>query len=226
MKKTLRISFILNIIIFVFVVIATIFMFTGFKFMKTNSPLLTKSNIEMFKFFTVDSNILMGIVSLVFLIYDYMFLKGMIKKIPKLVYILKLTATVGVSLTFLTTVFYLAPFAGGDFLEYFKNSNLFFHLFVPVLSIITFIFFEKTDNLSMKSVLIGIIPMVIYAIFYLVNVLVHIKNGKVDFVYDWYLFAKGGKSSIIFVFIFMILITYLISYVLWLLNRSKLNVKE
>ena len=226
MKKALKISFVLNIIIFAFVIIASVFMFTGFRFMKTNSPILTKSNIEMFKFFTVDSNLLMGIISLIFLIYDYMVIKEKIKEIPKVLYVLKLTATVGVTLTFLTTVFYLAPFAGGDFFEYFKNSNLFFHLLVPVLSIIAFIFFEKTNSLDRKSTFIGIIPMLIYAVYYLVNVLVHFKNGKVDFAYDWYLFAKGGYNSIIIVFIFMILITYLISCLLCYLNRSKLNVKE
>ena len=63
------ISLIFNVTIVFLVIIISIFMFTGFKFMP-DETLLELSNIEMFKFYTVDSNILMGIISLRFIIYE------------------------------------------------------------------------------------------------------------------------------------------------------------
>ena len=66
--KKIKISLIINIIIVLIVIIGNIFMFTGIKFMPGGS-LLEVSKIEMFKFYTVDSNILIGIISLIFIIY-------------------------------------------------------------------------------------------------------------------------------------------------------------
>ena len=57
MKKS-KISLILNILIVAFVVLGTVFMFTGIKFMPSNDSLVS-TKIEMFKYFTVDSNIFM-----------------------------------------------------------------------------------------------------------------------------------------------------------------------
>lgn len=184
--KKIKVSLILNILIVLLVILATIFMFTGFKFMPGGS-LLEVSKVEMFKFYTVDSNILMGIVSLIFIIYEKKLLKNKIKEIPKKVYILKLIATSGISLTFITTSFFLAPTYG--FYAMFNNSNLLFHLVVPVLSIITYIFFEKHDN-KYKYAILGIIPMFLYSIFYTTNILIHLNNGGLTFKYDFMAFYK------------------------------------
>ena len=222
MKSKIKISIILNSIIALFVLLASIFMFTGIKFMEATDLVLSSSKLEMFKYFTVDSNLLMGIVSIIFIFYNYLLLKKRIDSIPTFIYILKLSATVGVVLTFLTTTIYLAPFSEFDFLEFYKNSNLFFHLLVPILSFITFVFFEKTNKIKLKQTFYGLIPMLIYAIFYITNVIMHFENGKISHTYDWYGFANNGKSSIIIVFLLMILITYGISYTLWYLNSKKM----
>ena len=65
MKKSL----VYNIIIFLLVLLGTIFMFTGYQFM-TNTRLLDSSGFEAFKYYTVDSNILVGISSLIMVIYE------------------------------------------------------------------------------------------------------------------------------------------------------------
>ena len=80
--KKVKTSLIMNIIITILVILGTTFMFTGFKFMPSDD-LLVASNIEMFKFFTVDSNILMGLIALVLAIYEIRLLKKNIKEIPK-----------------------------------------------------------------------------------------------------------------------------------------------
>lgn len=218
MSKKLKVSFVLNILILLFVFVATIFMLTGFRFMD-GEKILSNSHLEVFKYFTVDSNLLMGIASLVFLV----FLKKDNSNIPKGIYILKYVATVSVTLTFATTVFYLAPTSQYGFFSFFTNSNLFFHFVIPVLSIITFVFFENTDKISFGDTFFGLIPMGIYSIFYITNVLTHIENGKILPLYDWYGFLKNGINGVFSVIIVMIAATYLICIGLYYLNKKMDN---
>ena len=66
--KNIKISFIINLMITFFTVVASIIMFTGFKFMNEYETVLESTKIGMLKFFTVESNLFMGIVALFFAI--------------------------------------------------------------------------------------------------------------------------------------------------------------
>ena len=88
MRKRIYMSLFINIIIFLLVVIASIIMFTGFRFMFGHEIALESTKLGMFRFFTVDSNIFMGIIAFVFSINEILFLKGKIKKIKLKYYIL------------------------------------------------------------------------------------------------------------------------------------------
>lgn len=219
-KKSIKISLVINLIIVLFTIIASIIMFTGIKIME-GEPILETTKLGMFKFFTVDSNLLMGIVSLIFVIKEKALLEGKIDEIPASLYIMKLVSTVGVALTFLVVFCYLGPIASGGLISLLKNGNLFFHFLIPLLSIINFIFFEQTDKLKFKYSFIGILTALVYAIFYLINVLIHIENGKVSPMYDWYWFVQGGLWQAIIVLPLMLVITYIISLLLWKFNRKK-----
>ena len=219
MSKKIKISFALNILLLVMVIFATVSMFTGFKFMK-GGDLLSISKFEMFKFFTVDSNILLGIASLVMLIFEGKLLKGKIDKLPTSVYVFKMAATVGVALTFFVTTFYLAPYSVFNFFDFYKNANLFFHFIVPVLSIISFVFIENTNQIHFKHSLFGIVPVIIYAIYYVINVVTHIVDGKVSYDYDFYGFVKGGIESIGVVALIIILASYLFTVLIWGINKK------
>ena len=220
MDKKIKISILLNAIIVVLVIFGTISMFTGFEFMGHSEMSLTSTKIEMFKFFTVDSNILMGIISLIFLIKECKMIKNNEFKISKNMAIWKLVGTVGVTLTFLTTAFYLAPFAPYGYFSLFLNANLFFHLVVPLLSIISFAFLENNEEISFRESFLGMIPMLIYAIFYIVNVIVHFENGDVPYKYDFYGFVKGDLWTISISAGIMIFFTFLISLSLWGINKK------
>ena len=219
-KKNIKISFILNIITVILTLIATIIMFTGFKFMTGYDVVLESSRIGMFKFFTVDSNLLMGVVALIFAIKEYKILEGKIEDISTRYYILKLASTTSVSLTFIVVFAYLGPISKHGIYSMLQNSNLFFHLLIPVISIINFIAFEKTDKIKIKYSLYGLIPTVLYSIFYLTNVLIHMENGKVDPIYDWYWFVQNGVWSTIIILPLMWLISYFITFALWKINRK------
>ena len=125
-KKSIKISLVINIIIVLLTVFATIIMFTGFRFMHGSEPILETTKFGVFKFFTVDSNVFMGIVSLAFIIEEIKLLRGKIKDITKTMYIFKLMSTTAVTITFLTVFLYLGPISDGGIISMLQNSNLFF----------------------------------------------------------------------------------------------------
>ena len=136
--KKIKTSLVLNIIIVIFTVFATICMFTGFRFMSGDEIVLEASNLGMFKFFTVDSNLFMGVVALIFSVLEVRLLQGKIKEIDRKYYLLKLMGTTGVGLTFIVVFTYLSYIIEGGVRLMVMNSNLFFHLVTPVLSMIHF----------------------------------------------------------------------------------------
>ena len=219
MKKR-KISVIINIIITILVMVGLICMFFGIHFM-SDQLILSTNKIEMFKFFTVDSNLLMGIASLLYTIYNIKVIKKERKEIPKIILQLKFVATTSIMLTFLVTAFFLAPTSNYPFSFFYQNSNLFFHLIVPLCSLYTFIILEKENRLQWKESFLGLVPVVLYSIFYTSNVILHTKNGIVSWENDFYGFLRGGYQTIVFVIPLMFLITYGISIILWYLNKEK-----
>ena len=215
----LKSSIIMNILIVIFVTMCTIFMFTGFTFMPAVKT-LEVSGLEMFKFYTVDSNILMAIASLIFVIYEIRLDKGSIKEIPTVIYNIKFLGVAAITLTFVVTLFFLAPLYG--FYAMYNNNNLFFHLIVPVLSIISFIFVEKYD-VKYKYAFIGVIPMALYSIFYTTNILTHLVDGKPTYQYDFYGFLFGNVWNTFITLPVIFIVTYLISVLLIFLNKKLLK---
>ena len=128
-------------------------------------------------------------------------------------------ATTGVTLTFFVVLVYLGPLVSSMRLM-FMNSNLFFHLFVTVFSIISFILYEKNNKLKLVNTFYGLIPVVLYTLFYLFNVLIHIENGIVSTKYDFYWFVQKGMWTSIIVIPLMLIIAYCISFILWKLNKN------
>ena len=221
MKKSLS-PVILNLIIVVLVLFATVCMYTGFEFMG-HSEALTADSINMLQFYTVQSNLLIGIISGVMMVYQWLLYKGKIGHISGALFLLKLMFTVGVTITFLVTVCYLAPATGEKWPSLFLNSNFFFHLVIPILSILNFIVFEKTNSIKFYLTPLCIIPTLLYGIYYLINAFVHIVNGVIDPTYDWYGFAQNGVGIGLLVFGVMLLFAYFITWSLWKLNRLKLE---
>ena len=219
MEKKIKAACLTNAFLVDMVIFAAICMFTGFRFMP-GDLILETTKVEMFKFFTVDSNIFLGIAAFILMIYELRLFAQKIESIPKWVYLLKLSATGCVTLTFVVTACYLAPYSSFGYFEFFKNSNLFFHFLIPVISIISFIFLDNTNKIKFKDNFICVIPVVLYAIFYITNVFTHLENGKTSFKYDFYGFVKGGFFSIAIVAILILVITFIFDLVLCGLNKK------
>lgn len=229
-KKMLITQISLNGSIIFLVVLGLIFSLCGVRFFG-NIGKLTPDGNNMFTMFTVDSNLLLGAFSIPILIYQILVLKNKKESVPFCAYILKFVGVVGTSLTLLTVLFYLCPILGSNFYKLFLDTNFLYHLVVPVLGIISFIFFEYDyeKSINIKYTFVGIVPMLIYSTYYCINAFSHIdENGNVPWKYDVYAFAsKGVGIAIVMVFV-MIAFTYLISFLLYLFNKLmwKKHMKE
>ena len=216
-KKQQKTAYILNLIIFALEVFAVGWMFSGI----SGTAVLSASRLGALRYFTVDSNILMGIAALVFALEMRRVMRGEKKEISRGVYVLQLAGVTGVLLTMLVTIFFLAPTMGRIYGMgiLFAYSNFFLHLANPILSVITFVCFEKTKVLTFRDTFAGIIPLVLYTVYYTAEALMHMENGVIQPGYDWYGFFAFGPYSMFITIPLIIVITWLISFCLWKLNR-------
>lgn len=218
--KKVQVSMVLNAFTFVLALLGTIFMITGFQFM-TKDLLLSANRWESFKFFTVDSNILVGISSLLLLIQEGIHLKDK-KEVPRFYYIFKFVSTAAVLLTFFVTLLFLAPFSEHSFFAFYQNSNLFFHLIIPILSVVSFLGFER-EKIVFKDVFYSLIPMFCYSVYYVIMVFTHLKNGKATWEYDFYGFLRWGISSVVVVIPILLIVCFVIGFILYLLQRKRIS---
>jgi hypothetical protein len=207
MNSTYKKAFIANLFLSLMELFSVTWMMSGL-----SKGILSGGGFRVLKYFTIDSNIYLGIVSFVAALELYRVPKGKKEEVPSYVYLLKLSGTAAVTVTMLVTVFFLEPTMGRYFgwFALFANANLFLHLLNPLAAIVTWISFEKNDRLTKKSVLPAIVPTLLYVIYYVVEVLTHIENGVIQPGYDWYGFFVPGLKSAIIVLPVFVLFTYLV----------------
>ncbi len=176
-KRYLNLFF--NFLIVVLVLISIYLMIT------TSDGIIKGSKLKALKYFTVQSNIFMGISAFISLFY-LLFKKD---KYPTWVTILKLISTTCLTLTFLTVLAYLAPLMGINMV--FLGANLYMHLFIPVVSIFTFIFIEPKVDLKFKWNFFSVIPSGTYGTIYIICLTAFNDFGNID-GWDWYAFGTYG----------------------------------
>lgn len=176
-KKNLNLF--VNFLIVVLVLISIHAMIT------MSDGIIKGSKLNALKYFTVQSNIFMGITALISLIY-LLFKKD---KYPAWIVILKLMSTTCLTLTFLTVIGYLAPLMGIE--HVFLGANLYMHLITPVVSIIAFIFIEPKVDFKFKWNFFSAIPSGTYGIIYLSCLIAFNDYGNID-GWDWYAFGTLG----------------------------------
>ena len=220
-NKKMKISFIINLLLSIMTV-NTIFMsISGYKFMYGYEPYPELIGVPIFSYYTVQSNVFMGIVSFIFANREYQIFRGRKKEIPLVHYIFKMVATVAVSLTFFVVFAIFGFMSKGGHVPLLRNSYLFFHLIIPVMSILNYVIFEKTNIIKFKYIFYGLLPTFLYEIYYTTNILVNMKNGTVSLRNDWYSFAQNGLLKAILVAPMMLSITFCLSLVIWKLNKKK-----
>lgn len=161
--------------------------------------------------FTVQSNILLGLIAFAGVIFGIRNLKKN-KPIPSSYITWYLTASSATMLTALTVIFFLAParaMQGKNYFEMMMGPMFFFHFFNPFLSAAAFVFFTKKEKLGLKKCFFALIPPAVYAVPYILNVVI-LQNW-----YDFYGFTFGGNNwAVPIVFIVISAITLTIAILL------------
>ncbi|MBQ3325681.1 hypothetical protein IJG79_00825 [Candidatus Saccharibacteria bacterium] len=101
--------------------------------------LLLSAHRIPFEYFTVDSNLLAFITSIIFVVY---IMRGL--EIPHWLRILKYVSTACLAITFLVVIFVLAPMYNMNYgFLLFHNELLYQHFLCPIFYILTFLIFDN-----------------------------------------------------------------------------------
>ena len=152
---------------------------------------------SVFFFFTVQSNIFIIVMSLLFLVNDVMLLVNKKSFVNQTLLLIKYVATVAITITFIVFFTLLAPLMGVDYLLSFNNFSL--HAIVPILAIIDFILFDTDINLTYKNSLLATIAPISYVIFVYIGAIFKLRYGEnlyypyffLDFEKNGFFFEKG-----------------------------------
>lgn len=112
-------------------------------------------------YFTIQSNILIALVSLIGLYYLFFN-----KNVPNWWYIIKFVSTISITLTGTVFCFVLAPTMG---VFAWNKVNIFTHVVVPICAVLDFFVTCVESNIKMKDVIYTLIPPILYVIYAIVG---------------------------------------------------------
>lgn len=159
-----------------------------------------------FEFYTEESNILALVTSLLFLIY---LLKN--NKVPKWLGYLKYMSTIALVLTILVVIFILCPDNDFNFgFMLFYKSLLVHHFLAPIISFITFVFFDEIKVNTIKENFIGVLFTLLYGIVIIPLNIIRVIEGPYPFLL---VYEQPVWKSIIWV-IFLLGFAYIIGLVI------------
>ncbi|MBQ2688684.1 MAG: hypothetical protein IJG05_01270 [Solobacterium sp.] len=194
--KTRTIRMILSALIFVLVFYAWITM------MIHGEGSLQETGLRSLKYFTVDSNLLMGIAALILLLEDLAVLRRRKNEVSAGAVRICYAGTVSVMLTFLVTVLFLTRIYGLWVLL--VGANFWMHLVVPLLSAYLFAAYVHDRRLDRHDTAVSLIPLALYAVYYVGMIL---RYGLEDPRTDWYFFGFAGIQTLPFVLLIIFLVT-------------------
>lgn len=167
---------------------------------------MSVSGRDSLKYFTVQSNLLEGAASVMWLMINGR--KKVSEKARRFGEVVKYVAGVCVGLTFVTVMVFLGPLYG--YLSMLRGANIFFHLAVPLLAMAEVV--GGSERMGWRENLLAMIPMLLYSTVYLVNILV---NGLGEpFQRDIYGFVTWGMPIGIGIFAAICAADFLIGLVL------------
>ena len=159
--------------------------------------------ISMFKWYTIDSNLLQWIVS-AFVVYFCV--KD--RDLPGYITILHFISAVGLTITFLIAAFVLAP-EGGIRYYFIDNVAPINHLIGPALSVVSLLFLEKTEKQSLSII---VWPMAASLFYGVVCLILNILN-KLDGPYFFLQVHKQPAGVIILWFVIIAILCLVLSFI-------------
>ena len=211
MSKNTKLSLVSNLLLIIFGIIG---------FLNINGE------NNLFLFYTNDSNILCLLSAILYVLFKIIYKE---KDLPFVILIIRYMASACLCLTFLTVVFYLAVFdalGSSNFINaYFnslllylgKDSFLYYHLLCPIISFISFSFFEGDRRLNKKkTIYYALLPTLLYAI---ILVILNI-NGIVEGPYPFLMINNQEIYISIISFVVIFVIDYICARFILLLNQK------
>ena len=213
-KKFLAVIF-LDLITCVSMILGITFSIFDVRFM-ANYPRL--SSLPILMTFTGLSNVFIGLVCSGCAIHR-LIKKEM--KLPKPLFLLKIIALADITITLVVTASYLAPHLGSSWWRLYINNNIFNHLLTPVLAIVTFILLEKYVEIDWKYCFYSMVPISMYAVFYVINVYTHLTpEGKTSLTYDIYGFCRFGVLVLILFLLAFLATSFGLTFLYRLINKQ------
>ena len=121
-----------------------------------------------FIYFTNISNLLVGLMAIVNIVFLILSLVRNKDCIPFAFSIAKLVLISMTTLTFFTVLLVIAPLNGLE--DSYSGRNFFTHVVVPILSLVSYLFLEEKIQFKWKYTFLVLVPFSIYAIVYAINV--------------------------------------------------------
>ena len=182
-----------------------------YMFLRRSGGMLSSAGLAALKYFTTLSNIYDGIVSAVLSAQLFQVLKGRREMLSHAAFLFKYTSTAAVSVTFLVVMVFLGPIYGYPMM--FRGANLWLHLIVPVVSIVSFIALEDFFRISLKQSFLCMLPVLVYGAFYLGNLLIN-GTGRWPDPADIYGFTRWGMGIGLLIFLGIMTVGWLAGLVL------------
>ena len=171
------------------------------------------------EYYTQLSNYFALISATIYTVYLYKNIKGKTKEknnnkeiknttIPKWVSILKYSSTLSLLVTFLVVVFILTPMFGLKSFSWmlFQGTNFYFHTICPILTFVSFIFFEKHNIKGLRDNIRAMYFTMIYATLFIILNILRVVKGPYPFlmVHDqpiymsiiWFILIIGGAFGL------------------------------
>ncbi len=171
---------------------------------------ISRHGTEVFLYYTNLSNYFSIIPAVLFCIFALRTFCNN-KPIPFFIIRLRFISTVTLMVTFFVSVFIIIPMIP-SLTSYMliEGSSFFQHVYCPIVSLISFIFFERGYNLKRLNVLFAIIPTLIYGFTLIALNLLKLVIGPYPFFYvykiPWYI----STLSIITIILITLMATLLI----------------
>ena len=200
--KRLKLSMITNLATVILTVYAWYLMLTS----RTGNGMLASVGLFSLKYFTVLSNLFAGIMSVIWLAALIRSLKTG-AEISERLQVLKLASATAVGLTFLTVLVFLGRIYG--YRSMYVGANLWFHLVTPLIVMLEYCLLDGRHRLTLKSTLPVMVPVLLYGIWYIANVLIN-GVGEWPKRNDFYGFFSWGFAAAPLVFAVMLLANWLI----------------
>ena len=171
---------------------------------------------KVFRYYTTLSNVLAALAAVPMAVCAVRSLAGGGDRVPKVLSLLRYMSVSALTLTMMTAFCFLGPLFG--YTAVLTGANFWFHLIVPVLAIVSFLFFEPGADYPRKNPFAGIAGTLVYGAVY-VRMVIFVGADRGGWP-DFYGFNIGERW---YVTVLVILAANLLFARLLLLGREKVS---